>query len=131
MLRKKVTYLDFNGNKQTDVLYFNLSEPEVIRLDVEFKGGLIEYVETLDPENDPQSVLTLFERVLGSSYGEKSADGKHFEKNDEMRNKFFQSAAYNELFMIMIKDADFAATFFNGILSESLAARADRENRVN
>lgn len=119
MLRKEVEYVDFNGKQQKEVLYFNLTEPEVVRLDVKFPGGLEKYVEALDPEENPQKVLDLFEEVIKASYGEKSEDGKYFVKDEERVSLFFGSAAYSSLFMELIQDADTAAAFFNALLTKT------------
>ena len=117
MLKKDITYIDFNGKKQTEPLYFNLTEPEVVRLDVEFEGGLEAYISTLDESISPEDILDLFELVIRRSYGVKSKDGRFFIKDTIEVDKFYQSAAYGALFMELVRDPDKAAYFFNGILA--------------
>lgn len=119
MLKKVVDYVDFNDENQTDTLYFNLTEAEVVRLDVQFKGGLIRFIENLDEEVNPEDILSLFEKVIRAAYGEKSEDGKHFLKNDEMMAMFHQSAAYSALFVGLLQDTENATAFFNGLLSQT------------
>lgn len=119
MLKKTVKYVNFDGKEDQEVFYFNLTEPEVVRLDVQFKGGLETFVNNLDPEARPEDVLNLFEKLIKAAYGEKSDDGRHFIKNPETANLFYQSAAYAALFVELIQDADKAATFFNGLLSST------------
>ena len=119
MLKKAIKYLDFDGNEQEETLYFNLSEPEVVRLDVQFKGGLEEYINNLDEKVNPQDILSLFEKVIKASYGEKSDDGRYFVKKEEGIDLFYQSAAYSALFVELVTDADKAATFFNALLSKT------------
>jgi len=119
MLKKTIKYKDFDGKTREDTLYFNLTEPEVVRLDVKFKGGLVEYINNLDEEVNPQDILSLFEEVIQASYGEKSEDGRYFVKTPEAVDLFYQSAAYASLFVELISDADVAAIFFNGLLSQT------------
>ena len=119
MLKKVIKYIDFDGKKREDTLYFNLTEPEVVRLDVEFPGGLEEYINNLDEKANPKDILTLFEQVIRAAYGEKSDDGRYFVKDDETVDLFYQSAAYSALFVELIKDADVAAGFFNALLSKT------------
>ena len=119
MLKKAIKYIDFDGNEQEETLYFNLSEPEVVRLDVQFKGGLEEYINNLDEKVNPQDILSLFEKVIKASYGEKSDDGRYFVKKEEGIDLFYQSAAYSALFVELVTDADKAATFFNALLSKT------------
>ncbi len=119
MLKKTIKYVDFDGKEQEETLYFNLTEPEVVRLDVSFPGGLEVYISTLDEKVNPQDILKLFEEVIRASYGEKSEDGRYFLKDPEAVNLFYQSAAYSALFVELIKDADKAAEFFNALLSKT------------
>jgi len=119
MLKKVVKYIDFDGKERSDTLYFNLTEPEVVRLDVKFPGGLEEYINNLDEKVNPQDILSLFEEVLQASYGEKSDDGRYFIKDTEAVEKFDQSAAYSALFVELVKDAEKAASFFNALLTST------------
>jgi hypothetical protein len=119
VLKKVVNYVDFEGKERSDTLYFNLTEPEVVRLDVQFEGGLEEYINNLDVDIAPENILNLFERVIKASYGEKGEDGRHFIKNEEMMDMFNQSAAYAALFVELVQNADQAAIFFNGLLSKT------------
>ena len=119
MLKKVIKYVDFDGKEQEETLYFNLTEPEVVRLDVQFPGGLEEYINNLDEKVNPQDILTLFEKVLRASYGEKSDDGRYFVKDSESVDLFYYSAAYGALFVELVQDADTAADFFNALLSKT------------
>lgn len=122
MLKKKIAYKDFDGKKRSDELYFNLTEPELVRLDVAYKGGLETFVKQLDPENRPEEVLELFETVIRTSYGEKSEDGRYFLKDPTSTAMFMQSASYSALFMDLIQDADVAAAFVNGLITQTAIA---------
>jgi hypothetical protein len=125
MLKKTIKYIDFDENEQEETLYFNLTEPEVVRLDVSFEGGLEVYLGTLDENVNPQDILSLFEKVLRVSYGEKTKDGRSFVKDPEAVELFYHSAAYSALFVELIKDADKAATFFNALLSSTTVVVAE------
>lgn len=121
MLKKVVKYTDFNGNPAEDTLYFNLTEAELVRLDVKYKpqGGFEGVASNLDPENNPEEVLTLFEDIIQASYGVRSEDGKYFIKDSEEAKLFFQSAVYSALFVELLQDADVASAFVNGIISST------------
>ena len=119
MLKKKIVFVDFDGKKRSDLLYFNLTEPELVRLDVSYKGGLEKFVKQLDPEERPEEVLELFETVIRTSYGEKSEDGRYFLKDPDTTTMFMQSAAYSALFMDLIQDGEVAAAFVNGLITQT------------
>lgn len=116
MLKKVVEFTDFNGEQASETLYFNLTEAEIIRLDANYTGGLEAVTKVLDPKENPQQVLDLFEDVICASYGEKSKDGRHFLKDPGAVKTFLHSAAYSALFMELIQDADAAAAFVKGIM---------------
>lgn len=123
MIKKKVTYTDYDGKERTETLYFNLTEPEMVRLDVKYEGGLETVIQNLDPEARPAEVLELFETVIRTSYGEKSEDARYFVKDEKATDLFMQSGAYSALFMELIQDADAAAAFVNGLISSTAMAR--------
>lgn len=119
MLKKQIKFVDFNGNPQVITAYFHLSEVEIVRLDVEYEGGLEAHIAGFDPESNPKAILDTFEKLITESYGVKSEDGLRFVKEVEgvrLSDNFMQSAAYNALFMELISDADKAADFFRSLV---------------
>lgn len=120
MLKKTITYTDYNGNEQSDDFYFNLSKAELIEMELGTEGGFIESVAKIGKEQNPNKLMAVFKNVVLKAYGEKSEDGKRFVKNDEIREAFEQSAAYDELFTELLTNADSAATFFNGIIPQNI-----------
>lgn len=112
MLKKVVSYKDFNGDTVTEELYFHLSAAEMVRLDMEFKGGLRGEIERLDPQNNPRGTMDLFERMLQASYGKKTEDGKHFLKEADAAFLFKSSAVYDTILLQLLSDADAAMEFF-------------------
>ena len=120
MLRKEVKYKDFDGNDRKDVLWFHLNEVEITEMDLETSGGLVKYMESIIDTNDVNQLIAIFKDLLIRSYGERSMDGKHFYKDDNIRNEFVSSAAYPVLYMEMVSDADKAVEFINGIVPSNI-----------
>ena len=120
MLRKEEEYKDFDGNDRKDVLWFHLNEVEITEMDLETSGGLVKYMESIIDTNDVNQLITIFKDLLIRSYGERSMDGKHFYKDDKIRNEFVSSAAYPVLYMEMVSDADKAVEFINGIVPSNI-----------
>jgi hypothetical protein len=117
MIKKEIRFTDFDGNVQVEEAYFNLTEPEIVRLDAKFVGGLDAFTKNIDPINRPEEVVDLFEDVLSSSYGVKSEDGRRFVKDPVVVGQFLDSAAYSALFMELLSDAEAAAAFMEGVLT--------------
>jgi hypothetical protein len=55
----------------------------------------------------------------------RSEDGKRFIKNDQLREEFTQTAAYDALFMELATDEDAAANFIQGILPKDMSVPQD------
>lgn len=115
MLKRPITFTDFDGVKQTETFYFNLSEPEMIELDVGYGNGLRETIMTIIRTENNKEIVDLFKKLILASYGVRSDDAKRFIKSDELRTEFSQHAAYAVLFMELL-DVDKAVEFLKGIL---------------
>ena len=124
MLKKTITYVDYDGNERTEDHYFNLSKAELIEMRYTENGGLEKYIEKIISEQDNSKLLVLFKNIVLKSYGQKSLDGKRFIKSEELTNEFIQSEAYSELF-VELMDAEKCAEFFNSIIPKDLLEDAD------
>jgi len=120
MLKKTITYTDYNGAQRTEDFYFNLSKAEVTEMEMSMSGGLSELIKRIVAAQDIPTIIDIFKKLLLKAYGEKSPDGKRFIKSDEMSIAFSQTEAYSDLFMELATDADAAATFVNGITPQNI-----------
>ena len=116
MLKKTITYTDYNGTERTEDFYFNLTKAEVMELEMSTSGGLAEMIKRIVDAKDAPAIIKIFKDLVLKAYGEKSPDGKRFIKSDEIRTAFSQTEAYSILFMELATDADAAAKFVNGII---------------
>lgn len=121
MLKRPITYKDFNDEEVTDICYFHLSETDLIDMEVEHEGGLKAMLEKLIEKADRKGTVSFFKTLVLSAYGVKSDDGKSFVKNDELRLAFSQTGAYNKLFMELATDDKAAADFLKGIIPKSMS----------
>ena len=128
MLKKTITYTDYNGVERTEDFYFNLSKAEVMEMEMSTAGGLAERIQRIVSAQDAPAIIKIFKDLVLDAYGEKSLDGKRFLKVDENGNRlsvaFSQTEAYSQLFMELATDADAAAKFVNGIVPADMAQQA-------
>lgn len=120
MLKKTVTYVDYNGVERTEDFYFNLSKAEVTEMELSVEGGFSKMLEEIVKSNDNVRIIELFKQMVLKAYGEKSADGKRFIKSKEIAEAFSQTEAYSEIFMELALDEKAAAAFVNGIMPSNL-----------
>lgn len=126
MLKRPITYTDFNDEKVTETFYFNLSETELVDMEVEHEGGFKAMIERLIERNSRKETVEFFKALVLRAYGVKSDDGKHFEKSPELHHRFSQSAAYPVLFMELATSDEEAAKFLTGIIPKSLSEEFEK-----
>ncbi|MBO7451145.1 MAG: hypothetical protein J6U54_12350 [Clostridiales bacterium] len=108
-------YEDFNGVEKEEDFYFNLTKADVLKMELSEDGGMDKRLERLIKTKDMKEAIKVFEGLLLMAYGEKTDDGR-FIKNDEIRARFTQSAAYSEIFTELAMDPDKAQEFVNGVV---------------
>lgn len=116
MLKKTIKYTDYNGTERTEDFYFNLTQSEVTKMELSIAGGLVEKINRIIAAQDGAEIIALFEDIILKAYGEKSPDGKYFEKSEEKSKQFSLTPAYDQIFMLLVTNADEAAAFINGIV---------------
>ena len=82
-------------------------------------------INRITAAKDGKQIIALFKDIVLRAYGEKSADGRRFVKNQEIRDAFAQTQAYSDLFMELATDAKKAAEFVNGIVPTKKTAPGD------
>ena len=116
MLKKTITYTNYNGIEVTEDFYFNLTKAEIMEMEMSTSGGMAEMMNKIVASQDAPAIIKIFKELILKAYGEKSADGKRFMKSEEISVAFSQTEAYSQLFMDLATDADAAAKFVNGIV---------------
>lgn len=123
MLKKTITYTDFNGKERTEDHYFNLNEAEIIEWEMSHKGGLTEMIKRIVAAEDAPELSKLFKELIRKSHGVKSDDGRRIIKNDETWEDFSQTNAYSALYMELVTNDKAASDFVNGIIPADLAKK--------
>ena len=127
MLKKTIKYTDFLGVEREEDFYFNLSKAEIMEMELSETGGLAEYIKKIVAAQDAPSIIKIFKDLILKSYGEKSADGRRFMKENEngypLYKYFEQTEAYSILFNELATDADAAAKFVNGIVPSDMSQK--------
>jgi hypothetical protein len=126
MLKKTITYEDFNGDEISEDFFFHLSKAELIELELSYKGGLSGALKRIIEAEDGKTLIAEFKNIILNSYGKKSEDGKRFIKNQTLRDEFESSEAYSVLFMDLLTNTDAAAEFVNGVIPKNLVEEATK-----
>lgn len=116
MLKKTISYTDYDSNQRTEDFYFNLSKAEITEMELSMEGGMRAYIQRIIAAKSQLELVKLFKDVVLKSYGKKSADGRLFMKNDAIRAEFEAHPAYSMIYMDLVTDETKASAFVNGIM---------------
>jgi hypothetical protein len=130
MLRKSITYTDYNGAERTENFYFNLTKAELMEMELSVSGGFTDMIQRIIDAQDTPTIVKVFKELILKSYGEKSPDGKRFVKSAELADAFAQTEAYSNLFMELATDSKAASDFVNGIIPQDMADQIKSETPV-
>ena len=121
MLKKTITYTDYDGNERKEDFYFNLNKAEIMEMEMSTSGGMAEMLQKIVDSQDAPAIIKAFKELVLKSYGQKSPDGKRFIKNATLREEFEQTEAYSQIFMELATNAEEAAKFVNAIIPNDVA----------
>ena len=128
MIKKTVTYTDYNGVERTENFYFNLSKAEVMEMELSAEGGMAESIQKVVDAKDAPAIIRVFKDLVLKAYGVKSDDGRRFIKSEKISEEFSQNPAYSILYMELVTDDKLAADFVNGIIPAKLSEQVAEQN---
>ena len=130
MLKEKITYTDYLGDKRTETFCFNLNKAELADLQNFTVGGWSEFVKKIIESKNVPALAKLFKELVLKSYGEISDDGRRFIKSEELSTAFSQTEAFVELYMKLGTDDEYAISFIKGILPPDLQQQVNKEDAM-
>lgn len=123
MLKKTVTYTDFNGVERTEDYLFHFNKAEIAEMELSENGGYSELLKKIVASKDTPSIIRYFKKLVLDAYGVKSEDGRSFRKSKELRDAFEQSEPYSIIFMELATDDKAAAAFVNGVFPADMTEK--------
>lgn len=131
MLKKTITFTDYNGVERTEDFYFNLNKAEVMEMEMGTTGGFAEMINGIIAAKDVPALISIFKDMILKAYGQKSPDGRRFIKSKELSEEFSQTEAYVSLYMELATDDEAAANFVNGIMPKDLVNEVQKQGAAN
>ena len=113
MYAKKVKYKGFDGHDVEEVVRFNLTQAEVLNLDLKYEdyGGLMGYYRKMitdikDGDAAWKPYVNFLQSVLLSAYGKKLEDGRFVKKINgvSLSEEFETSEAYAAILMPLLTE---------------------------
>lgn len=106
MIKKSVTYTDYDGKQRTEDLYFHLNKIELTELDLDYDGKLSDHIHYVVEKQDSKEIYRIFKELILKAYGVKSEDGRSFRKNARIREEFENSEAFATFFYDLMTSND-------------------------
>ena len=115
MIKKPITFVNFNGEEQTKDFYFHLSLPELTKMEAKYGADIGTYAKKLAENKDMPAMIAFLEEMILGAHGIKSEDGSSFRKNAKIREDFEYSQAYADLFEELLTNPQSAQAFGTGL----------------
>lgn len=131
MFKKTVTYTDYNDVERTETFFFNLTQAEVLEMELSTTGGLSAMIQGVIDAKDTPQLIKIFKELVLKAYGEKSPDGRRFIKSPEITEAFAQTEAYSDIFMELATNDKAATAFVHGITPKGLDKYAGNQPVLN
>lgn len=128
MLKKLIKYVDYNGNERSENFYFNLNKAELMEMELGVTGGMRQLLQLIIDKQDVPKIVDAFKTIILKAYGEKSPDGRVFNKSKELSETFSHTEAYSNLYMELISDAKKAADFINGLMPADIVENMESDH---
>jgi hypothetical protein len=131
MIKKTMTYKNYNDEMETEDFYFNLSKGELVLMEMSAIDrnveGMQDKLDLIAKTRDGRKLAGIFKEIVATSYGVRSHDGKRFIKNPENLEDFESTGAYSDLIVELATEADKAAAFINGLMPQDLRDSVKQE----
>lgn len=138
MIKQTVSYTDYNNQPQVEDHYFHLTKAELLdHMDLKpqleaLQQRLVSDGEIRDlREEEVMEILQLVKRLVRSSFGKRSTDGKNFYKGDDIWREFESSAAYDAMLFALFENPDKAFAFMSGIMPKDLMEQAEAQRQLD
>lgn len=125
MLKKSITYKDFADEERTENYYFNMTEEELLMLELGVGDEnedapsvtLSDRIKEIVEAKDAKRMMIFFRNFILNAYGTLEDGNRFFVKSPEKSHRFSQSAAYTALFNELVTDGEAAASFIKAVLN--------------
>lgn len=132
MLKKTITYEDYNGEQRTRDFYFHMNQVEFAKLNGEVPGGLEKRINEIIEDKDNDAMLRMIDLLVTRSYGKFDEDDE-FTKVDRngrpLYEKFVNIDAYDKLIIELVTGENNIVNFLKAILPKDLQNKLEEKTK--
>lgn len=131
MFKDTISYVDFNGNAQSQDVYFNLSKNELMEIQFSIDEGYDVYLTKALEGGNKAKLYSAMVHLIDKAYGIKSEDGQRFIKSPELIAEFKETPIYDVLMTKILTDDNYFNTFVTGMMPSDLDVFKNSSNIPN
>lgn len=128
MFAREFTYIGYDGKEKKDTYHFNLNEAELYELDLSSIYGFTGQMERLLKAERTQEIVEMFKGIILGAVGEVSPDGRRFVKNEQIREDFYRSKAYAQLFVELVSSGEKFSEFLKAAIPEEIRKKMEADD---
>lgn len=128
MIKKDITFENFNGDEVTKTAYFNLTKTQAMKLVAEH-GGMDKYLQSIIDKKDTEGFIDWVENLIYKSYGKRDESNPEiFDTSKEVKDEFKKSPAFDELAYTLLTNEKEFTDFFFGILPKAMREELEKQS---
>lgn len=128
MFSREFEYTGYDGKPKKDTYWFNLTEAELYEIDLSSVRGFTAQMNQLLKEERTKEIVEAFKGIILSAVGVVSADGRKFLKSEEIKEDFYRSKAYSQLFVELVSSGEKVAEFLKGAIPDEIRVKMEENN---
>lgn len=125
MIKKSITYINYEGQQETKDYYFHLNKLDVLKMTAKLGKDLDKYVEDLLKKQDPMEMVEFIELLILTAVGTRNNPNQTFVRSEELRKEFEYSEAYAELFEEIFTNEKAASDFISALVSKQAVSKTN------
>lgn len=130
MIKKTLTYKDYEGQEHTKDFYFSMNQTEFALMNNQLPGGFEFYLKKIQEDHDETKLLELLTMFIVEGYGERLMDGLGFSKEDLQGRKlgklFLSTEACDNLITELLEKENNIGAFLTGMLPASIQGKVEQ-----
>lgn len=128
MIRKTLTYLDYEGQEHTKDFYFSLNQTEFALMNNRLPGGFDSYLKRIQEDHNEEKLLELLTMFIVEGYGIRMSDDDFIKEDEQGRKlgiRFKCTEACDNLITELLEKENNIGAFLIGMLPKSIQKKAD------
>lgn len=130
MIRKTLTYLDYEGQEHTKDFYFSLNQTEFALMNNRLPGGFDAYLKRIQEDHNEEKLLDLLTMFIIEGYGIRLSDDDFIKEDEQGRKlglRFKCTEACDNLITELLEKENNIGAFLIGMLPKKIQKNADEK----